>query len=339
MELDRYQREAWRYDKQGADHPAGLTVSLLGLGGEVGDLLTSQKKRVRDRVTPSSAPQADTEAIGDILWYLSTTAARLGVDLDHAAQTNLRKIADRWPVTDAPYPSPEQPRPEAAGIGPVPATLGPARPFDDDHAPQCRLPRRFRVVIAPDPFLGAGRVRMVWNGRKFGDPLSDNAVESDWYRYHDAFHLAYAAVLGWSPVFRALGQRKRKDVALIDEVEDGGRAIAIEEGIAAFLFEEGRRNDWFGQGQAVPGDALALCRRLTCQLEARAITPLEWERAILTGFECWRALVQTRHAVLVADLDTRSLVAEEPSESELSAHHRVCVDEAGRAAATQGSDP
>lgn len=60
MELDRYQRDAWRFDQQGADHPTGLTVSLLGLGGEIGDLRTSQKKRVRDGVTPSSAHETDT---------------------------------------------------------------------------------------------------------------------------------------------------------------------------------------------------------------------------------------------------------------------------------------
>jgi NTP pyrophosphatase (non-canonical NTP hydrolase) len=329
MDFDRYQREAWRFDKQGANHPAGLTVSLLGLGGEVGDLLTSQKKRVRDRVTPSSAPQADAEAVGDILWYLAVTAARLGIDLGDAATKNLRKIADRWPVTDAPYPGAARPRPEAGGIDPLPTTLGPAHRFDEDHAPECRLPRHFRVIVAPDPFIG-GRVRMVWNGQPLGDPLSDNAAESDWYRYHDAFHLAYAAVLGWSPVFRSLAHRKRKDNKLVDEIEDGGRAIAIEEGIAAFLFDEGDRNDWFTHGQAVAGDALALCRRLTGRLEAKAITALEWERAIHTGFDCWRELVALQRCVLLGDLDARTLVVEKPNETDVSVHHRVCVQEAGR---------
>ncbi|MEW5813085.1 MAG: hypothetical protein AB1925_27000 [Actinomycetota bacterium] len=336
MELDGYQREAWRFDQQGTDHPAGLTVSLLGLGGEVGDLLTSQKKRVRDRVTPTSAHEADTEAVGDILWYLAVTAARLGVDLGTAATTNLDKIADRWAATGAPYPSSELPQAEVGGIEPNKASLGDARVFDAGHAPAYRLPRQFRVVIAPDPYLAAGRVRMVRNGQKFGDPLSDNVSEADWYRYHDAFHLAYAAVLGWSPVFRALGDLKRKDDQVIDEVEDGGRAIAIEEGLAAFLFEEGRLNDWFKHGQTVPGDALAMCRRLTSQLEARAITAFEWERAILTGFECWRGLVAQGHGVLIGDLDGRTLVVEEPNESDLRAHHAVCKREAENAANGQG---
>lgn len=328
MELDRYQREAWRYDQQGANHRAGLTVSLLGLGGEVGDLQTSQKKRVRDGVTPSSAAEADSEAVGDILWYLSVTAARLGIDLNHAAASNLAKIEDRWPPTDTPYPSPGRTPSEVAGIEPLRVRLGEARFFDAGHLREHRLPRTFRVVIAPDPILGSGRIRMAWNGEKFGDPLSDNAVEADWYRYHDAFHLAYAAVLGWSPVFRLLGRLKRKDVPLIDEVEDGGRAIAIEEGIAAFLFEEGRRNDWFEHGQAVPGDALALCRRVTSQLEARVITPREWERAILVGFDCWRQLVQRGQGVLIGDLNARTLSVDEASEEEVTAHHALCQREA-----------
>lgn len=332
MQLGNYQREAWQFDQQGADHPAGLTVSLLGLGGEVGDLQTSQKKRLRDGVTPSSAPQMDTEAVGDILWYLSVTAARLGVDLDQAAATNLSKVADRWPATDTPYPSPDQPQLTVTGIEPAKATLGRPRVFDSRHRPEYRLPRHFRVVIAPDSVLGPTRVRMVWRGEKFGAPLSDNAVEADWYRYHDAFHLAYAAVLGWSPVFRLLGHLKRKDVPLIDEVEDGGRAIAIEEGIAAFLFEEGRRNDWFEHGQAVPGDALALCRRLTSQLEARVITAREWERAILNGFDCWRRLVQLGNGVLVGDLDARSLLVETPNDADMNEHHAVCALEAQIAA-------
>jgi hypothetical protein len=179
---------------------------------------------------------------------------------------------------------------------------------------------------------------MVWDGHKFGDPLSDNAIEADWYRYHDAFHLAYAAVLGWSPVFRVLGGLKRKDVPLIDEVEDGGRAIAIEEGIAAFLFEEGRRNDWFEFGQSVPGEALALCRRLTGQLEARVITPREWERAILVGFSCWRSLVDRQQGVLVGDLDARTLTVHDPEASEMREHQIVCEHEAELARAAKSRD-
>jgi hypothetical protein len=52
----------------------------------------------------------------------------------------------------------------------------------------------------------------------------------------DVFHLAYAAVLGWSPVTRKLLDRKRRSNPQVDLAEDGGRAIVIEEGIAAMAF-------------------------------------------------------------------------------------------------------
>ncbi len=63
-----------------------------------------------------------------------------------------------------------------------------------------------------------------------GDRLTDNAIEPDDYRFHDVFHYAYVAVLGWSPVIRALLRRKRKSDPKLDDAEDGARAILIEEG-------------------------------------------------------------------------------------------------------------
>ena len=54
-----------------------------------------------------------------------------------------------------------------------------------------------------------------------GDTLTDNVRDPDHYRFHDVFHLAYAAILHWSPVVRALIKQKRKSVQYIDENEDG----------------------------------------------------------------------------------------------------------------------
>jgi hypothetical protein len=69
-----------------------------------------------------------------------------------------------------------------------------------------------------------------------GDTLTDASFVADGYRFYDVFHLAHAAVLGWSPVSRSLLGRKRRSDPQIDEAEDGGRAIVIEEGIAALVF-------------------------------------------------------------------------------------------------------
>ena len=48
------------------------------------------------------------------------------------------------------------------------------------------------------------------SGEKIGDELTDNAYKDDGYRFHDVFHSAYVAILGWSPVIRKLLKRKRK---------------------------------------------------------------------------------------------------------------------------------
>lgn len=64
-----------------------------------------------------------------------------------------------------------------------------------------------------------------------GSPLNDNSHVDDAYRFHDVLHLAYVAILGWSPVMRALFGLKRKSSAKHDRVEDGarGRARATED--------------------------------------------------------------------------------------------------------------
>ena len=43
---------------------------------------------------------------------------------------------------------------------------------------------------------------------------SGNNRRDDGYRFHDVVHLAYAAILGWSPVTRALLDCKRRSSAL-----------------------------------------------------------------------------------------------------------------------------
>ena len=57
---------------------------------------------------------------------------------------------------------------------------------------------------------GRHEVHLTLNGALLGNELTDNAYENSGYRYHDVFHLAYAAVLGWSPVRRQLMKQKRK---------------------------------------------------------------------------------------------------------------------------------
>jgi hypothetical protein len=65
------------------------------------------------------------------------------------------------------------------------------------------------------------------NGVFIGDPLTDNILDRDGYRFHDVFHFAHASILHWSPTFRALIKHKRKSDPVVDEAQDSGRAIVV----------------------------------------------------------------------------------------------------------------
>lgn len=307
MDLSEYQRLAARTDQQAGDSERRLLVALLGLAGEVGTLLTEHKKWLRDGDAHDRATGV-SEDIGDILWYLATAASALGLDLDEAAAANLAKTGDRWPPAG----------PERSGPFEVP--LPPARVFDVAFRPEQRLPRRLTVALAPLPDDPSRVIGIVPDGQPLGNLLGDNAYDDDGYRWHDAIHLAHMAVLGWSPVVRALLGRKRKDDPQADDVEDGGRAIAIEEGIAAAVFDYASQHRWLDGLRSVDTSLLAGLRSLTRGLEVGVVTLLEWEQAVLRGFGCWRELRRHDGGLLTADLDGRRIEYRPLSPAERAAH-------------------
>lgn len=307
MDLSEYQRLAALTDQQAGDTERQLVVALLGLAGEVGTLLTEHKKWLRDgnahdRVTGVS------EDIGDILWYLAAAASALGLDLSEAAEANLAKTADRWP-------------PASGGrAGPFDVPLPPPRLFDAGFGPEQRLPRQLTIALTSLPDDPSRVIGIVPGGGMLGNVVGDNAYHDDGYRWHDAIHLAHMAVLGWSPVIRALLGRKRIDDPLIDEVEDGGRAIAVEEGIAAAVFDYASQRRWLTGLGVVDTGLLTGLRSLTRGLEVGAATLLEWEQAILRGFECWRQLRQHDGCLVSVDLDLRQILSRPLTSAERAAH-------------------
>ena len=60
------------------------------------------------------------------------------------------------------------------------------------------------------------------DGVRTGNPLRDNNYVDDGYRFHDVFHLAHMAHLGWSPVHRALMGRRRLSDPRTAQIQDGG---------------------------------------------------------------------------------------------------------------------
>lgn len=279
-------------DDDGSDPLLG---PLLGLAGEVGTLLTGYKKRLRDGAAYELFKNNVAEELGDILWYLANAAEKADLSLDEIARENLSKTADRW---------------GARARRPL-RRRKPSEHFDAEELPEHRLPRTFTVRIQPFPSDGPEPlIEVIWKGKRAGDPLGDNTYENSGYRYHDAFHLANAAVLGWSPVARKVFDRKRLKGTMTDAVEDGGRAIVVEEAFAAFMFEYASQHDFLENVQHLDYQALRTFRIFTAGLEVEGRHLWEVEDAVFQGFAAWRQLMANDGGVLRGDLAARKLTYE-----------------------------
>jgi len=289
VEFDEYQRQAALTDR--IENDKDLIVPLLGLGGEAGSLLSEYKKHLRDGIAHSRFAATVAEELGDVLWYLAAIASRMNLNLDEIAMTNLAKAQDRWRGADD----------EQAGL-----RFEPILP-DAAYPRQEQFPRVFSVRFEESVEGGRRRVRIVRDGSPVGDLLTDNAYEDDGYRYHDVFHLSYAAVLGWSPILRKLMGCKRRSNTVVDEVEDGGRAQVIEEAVSAYVYQYASQHAFLEGVGVLDYALLRTLKELTGGLEVGRCTFREWEEAILAGFKVWRGLVRQRSGTVVCDLRARSI--------------------------------
>jgi len=286
MDFKTYQDKAAETDQvpvaDGSDARA-LIVPMLGLAGETGQLLAEYKKHLRDGPAHKLFKERVAEELGDLLWYIANVASKFGLDLGAVASRNLEKVHARW------------------------AERGPLPTFDAALPEGERFPRRMIVRLSEEAGELGPKVRMTVDGEEVGSLLGDNSYDPDGYRFHDVFHLAYAAILGWSPNLRAFLKRKRKSCPLVDEVEDGGRARVIEEGVSAIAFDYGRKHDFLEGVSEVDYGLLRTIESMTSHLEVAAATAADWERAILNGFEVWRQVLANRGGEIIVDLDAREL--------------------------------
>lgn len=282
MDFGSYQKRALLTDQVPDNADDSIVVPLLGLAGEAGELLSEYKKLLRDGNAHQHFKERATEELGDLLWYLSNAASKFGLDLEEIARKNLEKCASRWGKLS--------PR----SVGYV---------FDAEFPEHERLPRRFEVHLSETE----NKVRAFVEGKQIGDYLTDNAWANDGYRFHDIFHLAYAAVLGWSPVIRKHMGRKRKNNPRVDEVEDGARAIVTEEGVSAIVFAYAKNHNFLNGVPAIDYHLLRTIKGITSGLEVRQCTLGDWEKAIFTGYEIWRRIVGNAGGKILVDLNQRSL--------------------------------
>ena len=288
MDFAEYQKRAQLTD-QVTEEPNRMIVPLLGMAGELGSLLVEYKKYLRDGPAHRLFKEQFAEELGDIQWYLSNLASKMDISLDELARKNLEKLRERWPVKGEPL---HHSKPDF---------------FDTEFPANERLPRLMKIVVAEADENGKPVISLTMDGRQTGNLLRDNSYQDDGYRFHDVFHFAHAAVLGWSPVVRRILECKRKSKDEVDQIEDGGRARVIDEAIVAFVFDYARKNAFFEGVNAVDYSLLKTIRSLTSGLEVRVRTSLEWEKAILDGYRVWREVRSRRGGTLEMDLEKHSI--------------------------------
>ena len=288
MEFRTYQERALQTDQvpgsNDDEFAKALIVPMLGLAGETGQLLSEYKKHLRDGAAHRLFKDRVAEELGDLLWYVSNVASKFELDLDGIAEGNLAKVHARWTVASENTPVLDEGMPEGE-----------------------RLPRNMIVRLSEELEGTRPRVRMSVNGETIGSLIGDNAYDPDGYRFHDVFHLAYAAILGWSPNIRAFLKRKRKSQPLLDEVEDGGRALVIEEAVSALAFNYARVHSFLEGVDEVDYGLLRTIQSMTSHLEVGQATAADWERAILEGFAIWREVMENRGGEIAVDLDARRM--------------------------------
>ncbi|MDQ2765460.1 MAG: pyrophosphatase, partial [Pseudomonadota bacterium] len=260
--------------------------TLLKLAGQVGLLLSRFD-------TGNHADNRDAlsgDLVG-VLRLLVQAAEEAGVTLEQAARQNLAKIADRWPAPEERTPPP---------------------PFDEGFPPEEQIPRLLEIEVFERQVGDSLYVFQRCNGINMGDRLTDNIITPDDYRFHDVFHYAYAAVLGWSPTLRALFRLKRKSRPEVDEGQDGARAGLIEEGLATWIFSRAKQLALF-EGISpgdLPLDLLKEVRGFVAGYEAENCPLWLWEEAILQGYAAFRRLKEERRGLLRLDLKQHCLLVE-----------------------------
>ena len=237
--------------------------------------------------------QGDKEAAAKQLpaiWdAVRRTVSGSGIDLREAASQNLKKIQSRWPDSRIFHPL-----------------------FDEKFIPEEQFPRKLEMEFREIDRAGKEIVLLRCNGLNFGDRLTDNIEDPDFYRYHDVFHFAYVVYLGWSPVVRALLNCKRKSEPNVDENQDGARARIIEEAVSAIVFSRAKEMELYEGLDHIDYDLLKAIQEFVRGFEVETVPLWQWETAILRGYAIFRSLKANRGGRVTLDMISRELCYQEP---------------------------
>lgn len=237
--------------------------------------------------TGSALQEAASAAFSDFITVIRASR----ISLIRAANENLDKISSRWAMK------------EERDAGALP---------DQDSKELERLPRTLTVEFRDVTLNDKTYCYQLRDGFPLGDRLTDNAQIGDGYRFHDVFHLTYAAKLGWSPVLRDLLRLKRKSCSKTDETEDGARAKIVEEGIANWLFAKAEDHNWFKNPGSLDFATLKTIREMTRKLEIKDAPFWLWEEAIREGFDTFKKLKDNGGGTVTIDLNARTIEYAKP---------------------------
>jgi NTP pyrophosphatase (non-canonical NTP hydrolase) len=347
-------------------NPSDFNPVLQGLYGEVGGIMVTVKKHVRDKSAYPGFKKAAEEEFGDTLWYLAAICRRLNVPLDEifgeaANHGNFKNVGAASDIAEGAMAYIAVPIAETASLDTTLVRLGqsaaallgstPARTelvafarayldaihaaelafsevarsnlrkargaflepqaddlvdldFDSKFGIEEQLPREFRIRVNQ---RGSGKSYLQWNGVFIGDPLTDNIADRDGYRFHDVFHFANAAILHWSPVMRALIRHKRKSNPKFDEEQDSGRAIVVEEGIAAWIFSRAKELNFFENQEKVSLGILKTIGEFVSGYEVEKCPLKLWEKAILEGYAVFRQLKANQGGWIIGNREQRTI--------------------------------
>lgn len=93
--FDRYQKATERTAGKFEDPKQELVAWSMGIGGEAGEYVDGIKKHVfHDHELDK---EAQAKELGDLLFYISRSAASLGYTLSQVASMNIEKLQKRYP--------------------------------------------------------------------------------------------------------------------------------------------------------------------------------------------------------------------------------------------------
>lgn len=346
--------------------PTDFNPVLQGLYGEVGGIMSTAKKHVREKSAYPGFRRAAEEEFGDTLWYLAAICRRMEIPLDivfaeaanHGDFKNIGAASDiaagALAYIAVPAAAPASLDATLVRLGQAAAALlgnGPVRndvvtfarayldaihaselafsdvargnlrkargafiepqaadliglDFDSEFGIEEQLPREFKIRVNQ---RGSGKSYLQWNDVFIGDPLTDNIADRDGYRFHDVFHFAYAAILHWSPVIRALIKHKRKSQSRYDEEQDSGRAIVVEEGLTAWIFSRAKELNYFENQEKVSLGILKTIEEFVSGYEVEKCPLKLWEKAILDGYSVFRQIKKNQGGWIIGNRKERTL--------------------------------